>query len=349
MSSFPIIVLKLGDLGPEAIYHDLQDLIPVSERELFLLKIGAFYLSIVGQGHEKFLGLFGPLPVTGLPNWQSYVYSFQVSDSTLQDERLKHVAYCVLALLVPSSEIDELNYLRYHLEILFQKFFTRVKKISDINALTIKNLTQQIELLKQEFSVEWKEHRVVIERKVEKNILMSKKSKIKDLILDMKKKSLSLMVVAADDTFLRAMASSIIELVTNWSEQKGMLSLMDGRVSFVHYSFSRIKSASKTRKNVDGLILVTTKELLGSHVPILQQMLRDEHGLAIGILLDNDDTMSDMNASVDDQFKEISKKVMTELLPPQLFLSRPFIVCPLAFHESSLVEFLLVILEVLGG
>ncbi len=346
MKKLPLFVLKLGDMGPEPIYQDLQDVIPPEEQELFLLKVGAFYLSIIGQGHEKFLGFFGPLPVTGLLNWQSYVHSFQLTDDSLQDERLENVAYCALVLLIPTLIIEELNFLRYHLEILLKKFFVDLQKVSEINETTMSDLQQQINQLRQDFSIEWKEHSVVIKRKIEHTILSSKKSKIKQLLTNIaQRRSVTAIVMGENDAFLRSTASTLIDIVTEWNQRKATLSLLNGRLILFWHPLKNPKMLSKANKNADAIVFIATIDGLIQNISLLETVLKDQQILAIGVVLENENNFT--VRSPNEKFKELSKELMTSILPAQLILSRPFILHPMNFQEETIAPFILGLLELL--
>ena len=86
------------------------------EQETFLLKYGAFFMTILGQSSEIFTGLFGPLPVHGFYDSLSYLFAFEVNDSSLSDERLEGKAYCILALFFKKAENEEMNFIRNYIE-----------------------------------------------------------------------------------------------------------------------------------------------------------------------------------------------------------------------------------------
>ncbi len=344
MNSPPLFVLKLGDVGPIPIFKDLENVMPEEDQELFLLKIGAFYLSIVGQGHEKFLGLFGPLPVTGLPVWQSYIFSFQVTDDTLQDERLQNIAYCVLVILFPENEIEEINFLRYHLEILLKKYFEDVKTVSDINKSTMTALQQSIIELRGELSVEWKKNQIIIKKRVTQSSLAAKINKITRM-LEKINKNVSILVFSKNDDFLRSVASTIINMVTEWNENKSELSLLKGKVRFLQHHLKNRQSLPKSSKNHDVLVIIaTTKDEILPLIPILEKNMVENQILAIIFVMEDDKQIRGKQMQT---FQKWSKEIMLKL-PSSLIFSRPFIIHPLAITESeSIASFLLTLFELL--
>ena len=78
------------------------------DQERFLLKVGVFYMTLLGQGSENTLGIFGPLPVPGYPEFRSLVYVFTIKDKTTTDLRKKGQEYCLLVFFIPQEVVSEL-------------------------------------------------------------------------------------------------------------------------------------------------------------------------------------------------------------------------------------------------
>ncbi|MFX0093885.1 MAG: hypothetical protein ACFFBD_19255 [Candidatus Hodarchaeota archaeon] len=96
--------IKLADYGPEIVLtENLPFLNPEEDQESFLRRLGAFHMTIVGQGDSYSEGLFGPLPVYGTPQFLSYVYSFLIEDPTLEDERSEGYTYALGVLFFPKD------------------------------------------------------------------------------------------------------------------------------------------------------------------------------------------------------------------------------------------------------
>ncbi|MFQ5978454.1 MAG: response regulator [Candidatus Heimdallarchaeota archaeon] len=99
-------LFRIGITGADVV---LSDEINFSDdQDRFLLKIGVFYMTLMGQGAEDNLGIFGPLPVAGYPEYRSLVYAFSIEVSDSIDPRRKGLEYCLLVFFIPQDLVREL-------------------------------------------------------------------------------------------------------------------------------------------------------------------------------------------------------------------------------------------------
>ena len=125
-----VSVYKFGNLGPEPFLSSplpFKEVVSSQEKDNFLIKLGAHYMTATGAGHEYSRGLF-ELPVPGFPNFRSFVYSFDVLDPNNQDPRSQGKNYCLLVFLFPTW-VQEFLVHPFELEKIIRE------KIVDITAL----------------------------------------------------------------------------------------------------------------------------------------------------------------------------------------------------------------------
>ena len=125
---------------------------PEDNQDAFLRRLGAFHMTIVGQGDTYAEGLFGPLPVYGYPDYLSYVFSFLMADPTIEDERSGGITYSLMVLFFPkdfSIAISSYYSIQEILTIacLSRTCHTNLEKDIPLLYITLKNF-QNGELLK---------------------------------------------------------------------------------------------------------------------------------------------------------------------------------------------------------
>ncbi|MFW9904634.1 MAG: response regulator [Candidatus Thorarchaeota archaeon] len=90
-SQISVSVYKFGRLGPEPFLTSalpFKESISSQERENFLIKLGAHYMTATGAGHEYSHGLF-ELPVPNYEKYHGLVFGFQMMEKNHNDARIK--------------------------------------------------------------------------------------------------------------------------------------------------------------------------------------------------------------------------------------------------------------------
>ena len=226
-----LFVTELSDIGPQPVAVSLGDMFDDDmEQETFLLRYGAYFMSILGQSEEKFTGLFGPLPVHGFYDSLSYLFAFEVKDPNLEDERLEGQAYCILALFFKKKENEAMNFLRNYIEAALWKF---VKNTTDISGIDNKFLEGIVDTLRHVYtvtSIERTESKVIIRKRIESAVTKSEVN----VNLNNLKKTLKWVVITDPITgdfpvTVESMLSLLADQVKKY-EQKGNLQLADGKI-----------------------------------------------------------------------------------------------------------------------
>jgi CheY-like chemotaxis protein len=86
-----VSVYKFGNLGPEPFLSSplpFEEVVSPQERDNFLIKLGAHYMTATGAGHEYSRGLF-ELPVPNYEKYHGLVFGFQMMERSLIDARIK--------------------------------------------------------------------------------------------------------------------------------------------------------------------------------------------------------------------------------------------------------------------
>ncbi|MFX1533800.1 MAG: hypothetical protein ACFFDI_06160, partial [Promethearchaeota archaeon] len=125
--------IKLTDSGPEVMLSEILPFLnPEDDQDAFLRRLGAFHMTIVGQGDTYAEGLFGPLPVYGYPDYLSYVFSFLMADPTLEDERSAGITYSLIVLFFPKDfSVAVSSY--YSIQEIFNSTIRMLDDVIDIN------------------------------------------------------------------------------------------------------------------------------------------------------------------------------------------------------------------------
>lgn len=89
-------VLRTGNLGSEPVVYDKLGFAPDTSMEE-LTRLGIFYLTSVGQGHNRSFGLF-ELPVGKFNSYRALIYPFEVTDNTLEDSRMQGRDFCIYCI-----------------------------------------------------------------------------------------------------------------------------------------------------------------------------------------------------------------------------------------------------------
>ncbi|MBD3192192.1 MAG: tetratricopeptide repeat protein [Candidatus Heimdallarchaeota archaeon] len=110
-----------------------------------MTKFGTFLSISVALGTEYHTGLYGPLPVTGHPNYECLVYAEMVSDPDVSDPRLKKQNYLILSFVYPKKIANYLLSHRNEIGKVFEKNITGSISIEDISIKMLKNLENELE------------------------------------------------------------------------------------------------------------------------------------------------------------------------------------------------------------
>ncbi|MFX1251102.1 MAG: hypothetical protein ACFFCZ_05810 [Promethearchaeota archaeon] len=81
----------------------LPTLNPVKASEV-IKKAGVLYIAGLGQGDGYHQGLYGPVPVPGVPTLNAILYGFTKLDLSIQDPRAEHHTYLILAILFQKND-----------------------------------------------------------------------------------------------------------------------------------------------------------------------------------------------------------------------------------------------------
>ncbi|MBD3189142.1 MAG: tetratricopeptide repeat protein [Candidatus Heimdallarchaeota archaeon] len=108
-------------------------------------KFGTFLSISVSLGSEYFTGLYGPLPVTGNPNYESLVYAQLVKDPKSPDPRLKNKNYLIISFVYHKSISKLLMMQREKIEKVFKEHISPKVDINKLSLNTLKTICREIE------------------------------------------------------------------------------------------------------------------------------------------------------------------------------------------------------------
>lgn len=258
-----LFVTELSDYGPKAVAVSLGEMFTDEmEQETFLLRYGAYFMSILGQSSEKFTGLFGPLPVHGFYDSLSYLFAFEVDDAGLSDERLEGKAYCILALFFKKAENEAMNFLRNYIEAALWKYVKTTKDIGLIDNSFLDGIRDTLQFVYNETSIERTESKVIIRKRIENAVT---KTEIRTNLNNLKDKLKWTIVMDPSTGDFPVTVESILSLLADQIkkyEQKGLLQLADGRIQATLIPTTEVGKKKKDIANSDGVIFTfgaTTK------------------------------------------------------------------------------------------
>ncbi|MFX0124286.1 MAG: response regulator [Candidatus Hodarchaeota archaeon] len=146
-SQISVSVYKFGNLGPEPFLSSplpFEEFVSPQEKENFLIKLGAHYMTATGAGHEYSRGLF-ELPVPNYEKYHGLVFGFQMMERGHNDARIKKQRaknYGLIVIIYPvlfrsilpirstiEKRLSELLSAYSDMEELDNQFITRVKNI----------------------------------------------------------------------------------------------------------------------------------------------------------------------------------------------------------------------------
>ena len=137
LSSVAVNLFKMGNIGPEIVYS--EDIPSNSKSSDLLTKMGVFYITALGQGHDFHQGLFGPLPVPDNDTHFSFAFSFLISDSSNLDKRNRGKSFCILTLSFPKS-LEKFFLTRKEIESGLDQYMQTFKRLEQIKRSHLQEL-----------------------------------------------------------------------------------------------------------------------------------------------------------------------------------------------------------------
>ncbi len=146
-SQLSVSIYKFGILGPEPFLSSplpFEELVSSQEKDNFLIKLGAHYMTATGAGHEYSRGLF-ELPVPNYEKYHGLVFGFRMMEKSHNDARIKMRQaknYGLIVIIFPvlfrsilpirstiEKRLSELLSAYSDMSELDKQFITRVKNI----------------------------------------------------------------------------------------------------------------------------------------------------------------------------------------------------------------------------
>jgi hypothetical protein len=326
-----LFVTELSDYGPKPVAVSLGEMFTDEmEQETFLLRNGAYFMSILGQSSEKFTGLFGPLPVHGFYDSLSYLFAFEVDDKLLSDERLEGKAYCILALFFKKSENEAMNFLRNYIEAALWKFVKTSKDISSIDDTFLLGIRETLQFVYNETSIERTESKVIIRKRIDNAVT---KTEIRTNLNNLKDKLKWTVVTDPITGDFPVTVESILSLLADQIkkyEQKGLLQLAEGKIQASLMPATDVIKKRKELSNSDGVIFTfgaTTKGIKPDNPNI--NFLKD-----VLLALKDEKTHSRIAVAVEGEIEtsapfEISVASISSTIDSQLLFAQPISFFPI--------------------
>lgn len=316
-----LFATKLADYGPEPIALSIDGMFSDEmEQDTFLLRYGAYFMSILGQSEEKFTGLFGPLPVHGFYDYLSYLFAFEVTDSSLKDERLGQSAYCIIAIFYKKSESESMNLLRLYIEAALWKIVKNSETIKDINEDFLASIKDVIQIVYEETSIEHTDTKVIIRKRVENAVTRS------EIRINLNKVKNRLKWVIITDPItgdfpetVEVILSLLADQIKKY-EKKGVLELSDGKIQGNLLPANEINKKRKDIANSNGLIFTFSAKTKGilpgnPNIPYLREALtilsHDKKSNRVAIAIEGE---LETSAAFETSIASISSSVDGELL-----------------------------------
>ena len=342
-----LFVTELSDYGPKPVAVEFGDMFSDEmEQETFLLRYGAYFMSILGQSSEKFTGLFGPLPVHGFYDSLSYLFAFEVNDASLNDERLEGHAYCILALFFKKAENEAMNFLRNYIEAALWKFVKTCKDISAIDTNFLAGIRDTLQFVHNETSIERTESKVIIRKRIDNAVTKTEIKTNLDNLKDRLKWTIVTDPITGDFPItVESILSLLAEQIKKY-EQKGLLQLAEGKIQASLIPATDVTKKRKELSNSDGVIFTfgaTTKGIKpdNPNISFLKEVLT---------ALKDEKTKSRIAVAVEGELEtsapfEISVASISSTIDSQLLFAQPISFFPIHrdFPEQMLrlISFLL--------
>ena len=135
-----LFVYCFGDKGIQLFLNSGMKLLTEAEEK----RLGTFLSISVALGSEYYTGLYGPLPVTGHPQYETLVYAEMLHDSSISDERLEGKNYVILSIVYNKIIADRLIVQRNDVDAILKKRITDDIDINDISTKTLKEIEDEI-------------------------------------------------------------------------------------------------------------------------------------------------------------------------------------------------------------
>ncbi|MHA2250299.1 MAG: PAS domain-containing protein [Candidatus Kariarchaeaceae archaeon] len=135
-------VIRFGDLGGELVVSDELDLIGEMHPNIFFMKMGAYWFTAIGQGHNWSEGLYGPLPVLDILDYDSIAYSFRLQSKKLEDPRLKGEDLLMLMILVHKDKTQYFSK-RELISKFLSDYFNKFIEVEDLTDETLTELRNE--------------------------------------------------------------------------------------------------------------------------------------------------------------------------------------------------------------
>jgi len=133
-------VFRFGTSGAE--YYKGIDL-PKSEnieRDLFFMS--TTFMTVLGQGENYHMGLFGPLPAP-IKEYVAVIYSLMMNDRNQTDCRLKGQTYTLFCILYP-PHFSSMLYKRTAIKNIFETKISDLKDLADLTKDFLFELRQEV-------------------------------------------------------------------------------------------------------------------------------------------------------------------------------------------------------------
>ncbi|OLS25933.1 MAG: hypothetical protein HeimC3_12070 [Candidatus Heimdallarchaeota archaeon LC_3] len=343
-------IVKLADTGPEEIAIKLENFIDnEDEKDFFILSQGAYFMTILGQSTQKFVGLFGPLPVREHFDYLSYLFAFELDDDSVKDERLAGKAYCVMALFVHRSEIESINLLRNYLEAALWRYIKN-KSISEIDNQFLEGITEVIQLVYNETSVERTDNKIIIRKRIENAIT---KTEIKQKISGLLEKKKLVIISDSKTDFpmtIEGILGLLAEQIAKYEQKKGKIEgkidLANGKIEGRIIPSDQVNKKKGEIKSASGLIFTFTSSTKGvspdnPQISVLKEVLEiiseSKETKKIAITIEGEYETS--------QVFESSVASISSSIPSSLLFANPITFFPISrdFPEKTfeLINFLL--------
>lgn len=138
-----ITLLRVGVVGPEVVITEIPHFLDGFSEDILTL-MGVYYATALGQGEDLNIGLYGPLPIPRISDYEALIYSFFIADPTHEDLRGEGDCFALISLSIPKSDMQLFSNRRRRIEDLVEQRIKELAAIQDIDLEMLKALKQQI-------------------------------------------------------------------------------------------------------------------------------------------------------------------------------------------------------------
>ncbi len=136
-----IIAYKFSDVGVEPFAKYGTETLSTTS----IVKHGVVSITSLGLGTEYHTGLFGPVPLSNMPDYESLLFSFIISDPTNKDPRMNLQNYSVISLNYHKSLKKTFFQLRDRLETILHHIIQNKNILGDIDNNTLFEIVLELE------------------------------------------------------------------------------------------------------------------------------------------------------------------------------------------------------------